>query len=325
MSFAAEVRGAGRPIVCLPMFSLAASVTAAALEPAFAGRPGRQRHYVDPPGHGAAPPGPETADEIVELLARRIELDRFRIAGFSYGGYLAAALARRYPRRVAGLLLVCHAVRVGREDRDLPADERAPAAAGWLDGVGPELAGHLAVALGRRTPEVAARVVAVVGPGLPRETEYLERLRAKGYRLSDEDSEATFAGPTTIIAGRCDLIGGYADQVRALERYPRGGLHGGRGHRPLSAGRTAGTVRRAGRRLAGQVRAGPRSETGPSLSIPCGRALCRRAARCQARTTARSASSLACCGQVTRLGEKRSPAAAIAARSPASSVVASCA
>jgi pimeloyl-ACP methyl ester carboxylesterase len=222
MSFAAEVHGTGRPIVCLPMFSLAASVTAAALEPAFSERPGWQRHYVDLPGHGAAPPGPEDADEIVELLARQIDLPRFRLAGLSYGGYLAAALARRYPDRVEALLLVCHATRIRREDRDLPADERVPAPAGWLDGVGPELREHLAVALGSRTPEVAARVAAVVGPGLPQHEEYLERLRANGYRLSDEDAKVSYAGPTQIIAGRDDLVGGYADQFRALERYPRG-------------------------------------------------------------------------------------------------------
>jgi pimeloyl-ACP methyl ester carboxylesterase len=222
MSFAAEVHGTGRPIVCLPMFRLAASVTAAAFEPVFADRTGWQRHYVDLPGHGAAPPGPETADEVVELLARQIDLPRFRLAGFSYGGYLAAALARRHPRRVEALLLVCHAVRVGRADRDLPADGRAPASAGGLDGVGPELSGHLAVALGHRTAEVAARVAAVVGPGLPRHREYLDRFRAHGYRLSDEDSTTSYGGPTTIIAGRDDLVGGCADQFRALERYPRG-------------------------------------------------------------------------------------------------------
>lgn len=222
MSFAAEVHGSGRPIVCLPMFTLAASVTAAALEPAFADRPDWRRHYVDLPGHGAAPPGPETADEIVELLARQIDLPRFRLAGLSYGGYLAAALARRFPDRVEALLLVCPGIRIRREDRDLPADARAPAPAGWLDGVGPELSDHLAVAIGRRTPEVAARVAAVVGAGLPRHGEYLERLRAGGYRLSDEDTEVDFAGPTQIIAGRDDLIGGYADQFRALRRYPRG-------------------------------------------------------------------------------------------------------
>ena len=222
MSFAAYVHGSGRPIVCLPMFSLAASVTAAALEPVFADRPGWQRHYVDLPGHGAAPPGPETADEIVELLARQIDLPRFRLAGLSYGGYVAAALARRYPERVDGLLLVCHAIRIGREDRDLPADQRAPAPAGWLDSVGPELSGHLAVALGHRTPEVAERVASVVGPGLPRHESYLERLRTNGYRLSDEDAKVTYGGPVQIIAGRDDLVGGYADQFRALQRYPRG-------------------------------------------------------------------------------------------------------
>jgi len=109
---AVETRGAGRPIVCLPWFSLDRSVMAAALEPAVADLAGWQRIYVDPPGCGQSPPGPADSDGVVEVLAdfldREIGSTRPLLAGCSYGGYLAASLARRHPQRIAGLLLVCH-------------------------------------------------------------------------------------------------------------------------------------------------------------------------------------------------------------------------
>ncbi|AGZ43444.1 alpha/beta fold hydrolase [Actinoplanes friuliensis] len=222
MQLADEVHGEGRPIVCLPYFSLAATVTAAALEPVFAGRSGWQRHYLDLPGHGAAPPGPGTAAEIVDLIAGRIEAPRFHLAGFSGGGYLAAALTRRFPDRVAGLLLVVHGVRFRKEERDLPPDNREPAPEGWLTGVEDTLHGHLSEAIGHRTPEVAARVAAVVGPRLSRSQDYLETLRDKGFPLPDELSPLEYDGSALVITGRDDLVCGYTDQYTAMARYPRG-------------------------------------------------------------------------------------------------------
>ncbi len=186
MRLAKETRGVGRPIVCLPWFSLDRSVMAAALEPALAGLAGWQRIYVDLPGCGQSPPGPANSDGAVEVLAdfldREIGSARPLLAGCSYGGYLAAALARRHPHRIAGLLLVCHGTKIRVEDRDLPPGTAE--AGSWLHGVPADLRDHLSTAIGNRKPEVAQRLAAVLSAA-KQDNDYLQRLRTTGYQLSD--------------------------------------------------------------------------------------------------------------------------------------------
>lgn len=108
---------------------------------------------------------------------------------------------------------------------DLPGTGASPGGEppdGWLDGVEPDLAGHLATALGRRTAAVAERVAAVVAATQTGDDEFLDRLRPAGYRLSDEGAAVPYPGPTALLAGRQDLVAGYADQFAALEHYPDG-------------------------------------------------------------------------------------------------------
>src|SRR3989440_10234180 len=109
---AVETRGAGRPIVCLPWFSLDRSVMAAALEPAVADLAGWQRIYVDPPGCGQSPPGPADSDGVVEVLAdfldREIGSTRPPVAGWSHGGLPRVPPPRRPPQPHPGLLPGVH-------------------------------------------------------------------------------------------------------------------------------------------------------------------------------------------------------------------------
>jgi pimeloyl-ACP methyl ester carboxylesterase len=225
MRLAADVFGQGRPVVCLPWFGLDRSVMAATMEPAFAGCPDWQRIYVDLPGCGDSPAGRESSDGVVDavanFIAKETRLARVVLAGCSYGGYIAAALARRIPDRIAGLLLVCSGVKIRKEDRDLPDDAGVAEADSWLAAVRTDLHDHLSQALGNRTPEVAQRVAAVLTSSRPCDEVYLQRLRAKGYQVSDEGSETRFVGPTLIVAGRQDRIAGCGDQFRATRFYPQ--------------------------------------------------------------------------------------------------------
>jgi pimeloyl-ACP methyl ester carboxylesterase len=225
MTLVAESHGAGLPVVCLPWFSLDRSVMIAALEPALAASSGLRRIYLDLPGTGQSSGGPANSDAVVdavcEYVDREVGAQRFLLAGCSYGGYIAAALARRRPEQVAGLLLVCHGTRIRQADRDLPPAPAMAEDADWLVDVPPDLRTHLSIALGNRTRDVADRVAALLAASHPGDEAYLQRLRSTGYQLSDEDSPMAYFGPTSIIAGRQDHIAGYADQFRALANYPR--------------------------------------------------------------------------------------------------------
>ncbi len=212
------------PVVCLPSFSTDRKVTAAAFDPALSAAGGLRRCYVDLPGHGESRAGPATSDGVVDELSgfvdRLIPGRRFLLAGWSYGAYIAMALARRRPADVAGMLLVCPGVTINMADRDLPPGPAEPDEAGWLDDVPGHLRNHLSMALGTRTREMARQVSAVLAASASADQAYLERLRANGYRLSDEDSAAPFPGPASIVTGRQDRIVGYADQFRRLACFP---------------------------------------------------------------------------------------------------------
>ena len=86
---------------------------AAAFEPVFAGAGDLCRIYIDLPGTGDSPPVEPHSDAVLEAVEETIEsmigAAPFLLAGCSYGGYLAAGLARRTPTHIAGLLLVCPA------------------------------------------------------------------------------------------------------------------------------------------------------------------------------------------------------------------------
>ncbi|HEX5594989.1 MAG TPA: alpha/beta hydrolase [Micromonosporaceae bacterium] len=225
MQLASIEHGDGFPLVCLPWFGLDGTVMAAAFEPALAQQPGLRRIYVDLPGCGRSPGGPADSDAVLDtvfdFIDQAIATDRFLLAGCSYGGYLAAAIARNRPGQVDGLLLVCPGVKIRPEDRELPDRPEESAEAVWLTEAPDDLRDHLAQALGNRTRHAAGQVGSALASSSPGDEAYLRRLWETGYRLSDEDSSAVYAGPTSIIAGRQDGIAGYADQFRALANYPQ--------------------------------------------------------------------------------------------------------
>jgi pimeloyl-ACP methyl ester carboxylesterase len=252
MRLAWESRGQGRPVVCLHGFGLDRTVMMAAMEPALGRRTGLHRIYLDLPGHGESPAGPPDSAGVVGVvhafLSEMLGGEAAVLVGWSYGGYLAAGIARRWPGRVAGLLLVSSGVRIRPGSRDLP-EPSPPGPPGWLDGVTADLRGHLDAALGHRTAAVAGRVAAALTAARPGDAEYQRRLRAHGYPLPEDtagqpeaaadqagagasqaragevragQSSSGYAGPVCVLAGRQDGIGGYADQFRAMRDFPAG-------------------------------------------------------------------------------------------------------
>jgi pimeloyl-ACP methyl ester carboxylesterase len=221
-----QIRGEGRPVVLLPWFSTDQAVMAAAFEPVFAAVSGWRRIYVDLPGTGGSPSTAPCSDavlgSVVETVSALLGNASFLVAGCSYGGYLAAGLARQIPARIAGLLMVCAGVKILPGDRNLSGVLPSAQEAGWLDDVPPELHEHLSHAIGHQTRDVANRVARALGRGGPVREDYLAALRSEGYQLTDEGSHWCFDGNATILAGRQDRIAGHLDQFDALAHYCHG-------------------------------------------------------------------------------------------------------
>ncbi|MBM0276097.1 alpha/beta fold hydrolase [Micromonospora tarensis] len=218
--------GDGPEVVCLPMFSMTRVATAAAFGPAFAGTDARPT-YLDLPGHGDSPAtGPATSQAVLESVCGWLDHHAqapVLLAGASYGAYLAAGIARQRPELVRGLLLVCPGITIAHDSRDLPDAPPLDAPTGWLDAAPDALRAHLDAAVGHRTPGVVATVLAALGSGGAGDATFQEELRTgPGYALPDENVDVVFDGPVSVITGRQDGIVGYADQFRAMRRYPRG-------------------------------------------------------------------------------------------------------
>jgi len=219
-----DLGGTDPAVVLLPMFNLTRAATAAAFRPALAGS-GLRQLYPDLPGHGDSPTTcPPAAQAVLEELATWIEqrvTTPVLLAGGSYGGYLAAGIARQRPGLIRGLLLVCPGVILDMDSRDLPAEPRN-APPGWLDEAPEPLRAHLDVALGHRTPAVVRTVLEAIGSGHGDEAYRRELREGPGNALADEGADVSYDGPVAVITGRQDRIVGYADQFRAMRHYPRG-------------------------------------------------------------------------------------------------------
>lgn len=226
MALSARVRGEGRPIVLLPWYGLDSAVMALAFEPIFSASSGWRRIYLDLPGTGSSPPVAPNSDAVIDAVRATIEsilgAAPYLLAGCSYGGYLAAGLARRIPAQISGLLLVCAGVKIRPAERNLARVVASTPRPNWLDEVPDELHEHFNHAIGRQTESVANRVAQAFAVNGPSDDNYLDALRSTGYPLSDEGSPQCFHGNVMLLTGRQDRIAGHIDQFDALVHYPRG-------------------------------------------------------------------------------------------------------
>jgi len=229
MVLAVRERGAGRPIVLLPWFGLDGGVTELAFEPAFAEPTGWRRIYIDLPGTGRSAAVAPNSDAVLDAVRGTVDsvvgTAPYLLAGCSYGGYLAAGLARRDPEHVEGLLLVCAGVKIRPADRNLARLVPSTPQPHWLDDVPEPLREHFEHGVGRQSRSVARRVLDAFTVSAPSDEGYLGVLRSTGYRLSDEHAPAVYRGPATLVAGRRDRIVGYLDTFDALDRYPDASYH----------------------------------------------------------------------------------------------------
>jgi pimeloyl-ACP methyl ester carboxylesterase len=225
MVLSTQLHGDGDPLVCLPWFGHDGTAMAAAFEPVFAESSRWRRIYVDLPGTGRSPLVPPTSDAVLDAVGETIQSllgdEPYLLAGCSYGGYLAAAQARRAAAQVTGLLLVCTGTKLDPASRNLGGVTPATPEPGWLDGVPAELHGYFGRAIGCQTREVADRIAATFTASAPTDDGYLEALRSTGYELTGDDLATRFDASTLVMTGRSDQIGGYVDQFEDLARYPK--------------------------------------------------------------------------------------------------------
>jgi pimeloyl-ACP methyl ester carboxylesterase len=219
----------GTPVLALHGVGVDHREIMGALEPLFADRPGYRRIYPDLPGMGRTP-APDTLtgnDDVVEVLLGLVDAivgeRALLVAGQSYGGYLARAIANRRPGQVAGLALVC-AVGEGGSQDERPGHVVMHSAAGLdPDGIlGPAMAAEFRDYLVVQTPATLRRFQETVAPAAPLvDQDALERIFQRWDLSTAPEQGPAYPNPTLILAGRQDATAGYAGSWRLLEHYPR--------------------------------------------------------------------------------------------------------
>lgn len=218
-----ETYGTGRPILILPGRPSDHQSMRRFMEPLFIQRDGWLRIYPDWPGTGRSPAVDRLAthdqmlDTILAFIDAVIPGQRFVLAGYSYGGYLARGVVHRRAASLDGLLLCAPQVKADPAQAQLPPQTTLVANPALAASLGP--GASLVVA---QTPTVVAAVRQVFDELGPADDAFNDRLEGAGPASFEVDSlPALFDAPTLIMTARQDALCGYRDAWNLLDSYPR--------------------------------------------------------------------------------------------------------
>lgn len=202
--------GSGTPVLLLHAFPLNASMYSAQLD-ALPGTAGDEARVLAPDQRGfggtelgADEPSLDLVADDLALLLDAAGIERAVVAGVSMGGYVALALARRHPDRLAGLLLA-NTRATADTDAARANRERVAAAVTARDSV--QLLLEEQVAAGQLAPgsqHLVERVQSMVAAAPPAAVAWAQRAMA-----ARPDARETLAGlrvPTTVLAGAQDAL-----------------------------------------------------------------------------------------------------------------------
>ncbi len=218
-----EVYGSGRPIVMLPGLPTDHGIMLRFMEPLFTQRDGWQRLYPDLPGTGRTPGVDRlaTPDQVLDAMLAFIDTvipgQRFVLAGYSYGGYLARGIVYHRAESIDGLMLCAPMMKADPAQVQLPPRTplvEDPALIAQLD---PGIADLIVV----QSPGVVEAVRGVQEEIQTANFPFITRLEQTGFSFDVDTLSAPFGSSTLILAARQDHICGYRDTWNLLENYPR--------------------------------------------------------------------------------------------------------
>ena len=218
-----ETYGSGRPLVMLPGRPSDHSIMERFMEPLFQQREGWLRLYPDLPGTGLTP-GVErltTHDQMLDVVLAFIDTllpgQRFVLAGYSYGGYMARGVVSHRAASIDGVLLCTPQVKVHASLPPKTTIVKNPQLLAELDPGFAPLFEDLVVVQSSAMAAVLSEVLD--GP----EPDYALNGRlgaASPASFEVEPHAPLFVAPTLILTARQDNICGYRDAWELLEMYP---------------------------------------------------------------------------------------------------------
>ncbi|MFN2173985.1 MAG: alpha/beta fold hydrolase [Candidatus Promineifilaceae bacterium] len=227
-----ETYGQGRPLLLIPGWSMPAHTHASLMEPYLQERPGWQRIYVDPPGHGRTPGANwiSDLDQMLDLLTAFVDRvltgKHFALHGTSLGAYLARGILYRRRDLIDGLSMLVPVITPTDSKRDRPSLTVLVEEAGVMDSLSAEEREWMGLIVVRsRSYLEQMRAWPELAEEEQGDYEYLQAIRENpgAYCCSfDVDAlDEPFSKPALIITGRQDSSVGFKDAWRLLENYPR--------------------------------------------------------------------------------------------------------
>jgi pimeloyl-ACP methyl ester carboxylesterase len=225
-----ETFGEGKPIIMLHGWPIDHRVLVSNLEPIFRNRDGWKRIYPDLPGMGKTPGMSWIThqDQMLELVLDFIDnvvpSQKFVVAGYSYGGYLARGVVLKRAAMMDGLLMIAPTILPDSTQKTLPPHVILVKNPTLISELEPDLAQAFQ---GFAVVQSRELLDSVISTGIPAreiaDFKFLDKL-AENFEFSfDVDTlPEPFGGPTLMIMGRQDSICGYHDAWNILENYLRG-------------------------------------------------------------------------------------------------------
>src|SRR5947209_445645 len=219
ISISYETSGTGQPIVMLPGRPSDHGIMERFMEPLFVQRDGWLRIYPDLPGTGLSPSADRLAthdsmlDAMLAFIDTILPSQRFVLAGYSYGGYLARGVASRRTALIDGLILCAPQVKADPTLAPRTTLGEDPALVSEL--------GPVADLIVVQRPAVVEAVRQVLAEMQLADSSHQARLEAAGPASFEVAPPVPFSGPTLILTARQDNLVGYRDAWDLLDTYPR--------------------------------------------------------------------------------------------------------
>lgn len=221
-----ETRGTGTPMLMLHGWGIDHRCLTGCMEPVFLNtRATFQRIYFDLPGMGLSTAGEvrttyDAAECILDFVRTELRGKPFLIAGNSFGGSVARAVAHQMPESCKGMILLCP---VGRDEhRTLPEKRDFQRDEAFLQTLSDAERSAFCQMNVRLTPDAWARYARDLYPAIQNcaGSAYLDHILDGRFSLSNCPNARPYPNPTLILTGKQDASVGYEDQFRWLKIYP---------------------------------------------------------------------------------------------------------